>query len=63
MGNVVLSFTYVGTYVGLALATGRVAQAKGRSERAWLLYGGLVPIVSFIHAMLLDRHTKVQDGP
>lgn len=42
-------------YVGMAIATQRIAHMKGRNAEAWLFYGLLLPGVSLIHALRISR--------
>jgi hypothetical protein len=43
------------SYIGMAIATQRVAHRKGRSAETWLFYAALLPGVSLVHALLLNR--------
>jgi hypothetical protein len=49
-------------YIGMAIATQRIAHNKGRNAEMWLFYAGLLPGVSPVHALLLDRRSK-SPGP
>jgi hypothetical protein len=41
------------SYEGLAIWTSVIAKRSQRSQFIWLLYGQLVPILSFLHIRLL----------
>jgi len=55
--NGMLAILVTIVYVTLAIATGRRGARAGRNESRWLLYGALVPVISFIHATILVRRS------
>jgi len=55
--------TLLGTFIGvvlftLAIRTSHIAQRIGRREPVWLLYGLLVPVISFVHVLILRRRSR-----
>jgi hypothetical protein len=42
----------------MAIRTSTIAKRLGRSETAWLYYGLLVPVISFVHVMILQHRSE-----
>jgi lipopolysaccharide export LptBFGC system permease protein LptF len=55
--------TLLGAFVAivlfaLAIRTSDIAGRIGRSEQVWFIYGCVVPVISFVHVLILERRSK-----
>jgi hypothetical protein len=46
------------TLFAMAIRTSTIAERLGRSEAVWLYYGLLVPVISFVHVLILQRRSR-----
>jgi hypothetical protein len=58
VARVVVFAAATALWIILAFAVARKAARLGRDETVWMLYGFGIPVISFIHAVILERRSR-----